>query len=126
MTAQDAGARQSILCCDSNDEMSLDLVSSLSLHLSMLLSETPWLKIQNNGPASRLLLFTCVRLILRVLPESLVLGNHLVLAAVSGDIVDACSLDRRNQLLRQDALDLRGVDTWHVPLKSLVPRDPAL
>ena len=55
----------------------------------------------------------------------LFLGDHLILAAIPWYVVDACCLDSRYYLLRQDALNLRGVHSCHVSFEALIPSNPA-
>jgi hypothetical protein len=57
--------------------------------------------------------------------ECLVLGQHILLTAVPGHVVDARVLHSADDIVWQNALDLCSVHARMVALKALVPGDPA-
>lgn len=111
--------------CVPNSTILLDLVSSILASEYAPFTETPWLKMQNNGCWWPTLHRVHHGVIVSPL-ERLVLRDHLILAAVPGHVVDARCLNSRDHLLWQNALHLCSVDAGHVALQSLIPCDPAL
>lgn len=65
-------------------------------------------------------------LALAALLLSLILGQHVLFAAISRYVVDAGALDQANNVIRKDTLDLGRVHTRLVALEALVPGHPAL